>query len=196
MRDGHSAGNNWSPPANPQVQQWQSGDVAPDGQTPPSQSPGGSGPTLPSGSGVINPPPLRKGKASGSGTSVDTISMKQYASNMSQMLLPINEALGLLQKLKPIAAGGFNQAHNLRMSITGNTGDGTLVSGFETVLKNLIKSVNDTSDAVTKLAHDYKTVEDQNKISTTQLGKILGDVNTDIPAIANAGSALNPNPSG
>ena len=167
------------PPPPPPIQQW-------DPNSAPNQS--GGGPQLPDGSPAIAPPHVPSGGGDGSDTSVDTISMKRFAENISQLLTPLNHSLDLLQNMKPVAAGGFFQAANMRKQVTGDSGDGMMQSGFETVVKKIIKSINDTHDAVTKLATDYTNTEDQNNIELGKLTKTMSDVNTDISAVGSAGT--------
>jgi flagellar hook-basal body complex protein FliE len=149
----------------------------------------GDGPKAAPGAPALNPPNVPSGKGGGSGqTAVNTPSMNQFANNISQLLPPLENALKQLQDLKPLAAGGFYQGYNMRNVVTGNGGDGMLQSGFETVLKKAIKSINDTHEAVVKMAKDYETVDDQNKMTGQALNRAMGNVGADVNAVGAAGA--------
>jgi hypothetical protein len=51
-----------------------------------------------------------------------------------------------------------------------------------------MKSLTDVHDAMLKLATDYDSTEEQNKIDLTTLNRVMSDVTTDINAVASAGS--------
>jgi hypothetical protein len=175
----HGANNpdNYTDPG--PVQPWDPNNVTPDNN---------GGPQLPVGSPPIVPPHVPSNNGDGSETSVDTASMKLYAQNIMQLVPSLNSALSMVQNMKPVAAGGFYQGSAMRSLLTGNSGEGMMQSGFETVLKKLMKSLTDVHDAMLKLATDYDSTEEQNKIDLTTLNRVMSDVTTDINAVASAGS--------
>ena len=168
------------PPPPPALQDWKN-DVTPVT---------GGGPTNPDGAPPLNPPNV-PGKKDGNGsgkTTVNTPSMKIFAENINTLLTPLNKSLELLQNLPPVAAGDFHTSKVMKKMITGDAGDGMLQSGFETVLKKCIKTVNDTHEAVQKLARDYENIDDLNKLTSQQLTRAMGDVPGDITAVGSVGS--------
>lgn len=150
----------------------------------------GGTPTTPDGAPSLTPPDVPGGHdGSGSGTTeVHTPSMKVFADNIGTLLTPLNKALELVQGMPKVAAGDFNTGHTMKTLLTGDSGDGMMQSGFETVLKKCVKSVTDTHEAVLKLARDYENIDDLNKVTSQQLSRALGDVPADITAVGSVGS--------
>jgi flagellar hook-basal body complex protein FliE len=167
------------PPPPPPPQQWDPNSVT-------QVTGGGPEPTM----AVPPPPHVPSGKGDGSPTSVDTISMKRFADNLAQLVDPLNTSLNLVTNMNRVNAGGFFQGANMRAQVTGTNKDGMLQAGFVAVLKKVIKSVNDTHEAVVKLAKDYESTEDLNNMKVTQLNRTMADVSTDINAVGTAGSTL------
>jgi len=152
--------------------------------------PADTGASNPSGSPAITPPDVPGGKGDGGSgkTTVNTPSMKIFAENINLLLDPLHESLKLLQALPPVAGGDFHTSKVMKTLITGDSGEGMLQGGFETVLKKCIKTVTDTHEAVTKLARDYENIDDLNKLTGQQLSRAMGDVGSDINAVGSAGS--------
>ena len=169
------------PPPKPAITNWDPNSVPPVT---------GGGPTNPDGTPSLTPPNVPgKGDGSGNGsTSVNTPSMKVFADNLGQLIPVVQKALDLVQGMPKVAAGDFNTGHVMKKMITGDAGDGMLQSGYETVLKKSMKTLNDTHDAVLKLARDYENIDDLNKLTGQQLSRIMGDVPSDITAVGSAGS--------
>ena len=114
--------------------------------------------------------------------------MKIFADNIGQLIEPLNKALSYVQSMPKVQAGDFNTGHVIKTMLTGDSGNGMLQSGFETVLKKCVKSVTDTHEAVLKLARDYENIDDLNKVTGQQLSRAMGDVGSDITAVGSAGS--------
>jgi len=149
----------------------------------------GGGPTNPDGSPSLTPPNVPgKGNGSSGTTTVSTPSMKIFADNIGQLIEPLNKALSYVQSMPKVQAGDFNTGHVIKTMLTGDSGNGMLQSGFETVLKKCVKSVTDTHEAVLKLARDYENIDDLNKVTGQQLSRAMGDVGSDITAVGSAGS--------
>ena len=127
------------------------------------------------------PPPIVPSRnGGGDGTTVNTPSLRLFASNVGMLEQPLRTALSSLQAMKPVAPGGFYQASQIRTKVNGEDG---LQGKFSTVLTNVIEAVVDTRNAMLKLAGDYESTEDQNSMQTSALQRAMSDVNDDIGSI-------------
>src|SRR5579875_2153753 len=166
------------PPPPPPVVTWTKGD------TPPVNNPGG--PVLNSGqSSNVQPPAVPKQTGNSSGkTSVDTPSLDVFASNMGKLIAPVKDAWTTLNGVAPIAAGSFADATTIRSRIAPGTGDSggssttsgqDLKSSYLSVLQDLYTGLGDLQTAAQQMSTKYKTTDDLNGASATDLQNDFAD---------------------
>jgi hypothetical protein len=166
-----------------------------DGTLPPKPSPPehkpeqyDGGTTLPNGQGTysddtpFSPPTVPGGSGSGSGTSVDTPSMKLFADNIDKLIAPTQAAA---KKLDPInvAPGAFYHADQIRTKVNGLNADDGLKAQYGKVLADLVQGLGDLRDGVRQLASNYATLEDANKMTSTDLDKAMQSTSGDFTVL-------------
>lgn len=151
---------------------------------------------------VPPPPPVPTGTHNGEGTSVDTPSMELFAANM--MLLH-DYALFAHAQLADVNVqpGVFYDANKMRVTINGVNDDDGVKGWYVKVLYDLSLGLADLHDGILTISAKYTSIEDLNKLSTTELqqdlGLVPGDFNTmlgDIPKPGNGAPGPGPNTSG
>ncbi|NMH99700.1 hypothetical protein [Pseudonocardia acidicola] len=135
-----------------------------------------------------SPPPVPGGHGSGGSgaTSVDTPSLKLFASNIDQLIQPLKDAKTTLAGMK-VQAGGFAQAYDIHDHLVGPNG---LQSSYRTVLDRVIETLTDVKNGVNKMAADYETTEEANTMSADAVTKAMPDLAGDITSITTAGGKL------
>jgi hypothetical protein len=132
----------------------------------------GGGTSVPAGSGTFtndNPwtvPHVPTGTGSGSGTSVDTISLDRFADNIDAMIQPTATA-GTTLKTVSVAPGAFYHANQMRSSVNGPNGDAGLKEQYIKTLSDLGQGLADLRDGIRQLSTTYTNIEDANTMKAT-----------------------------
>jgi len=146
---------------NPTVVPW---DPSQANRPPQVSNPSGSAPT---------PPPL-PAKGSGSGnTSVDTPSLELFASNIQQLVGPVQQVAANLKAMAPVEPGAFYQADQIRSAVTGDNGDGGVRDKYQLLLTDLAGGLTDLANGIKILAGKYTTGEEFNKVTADQVTQAL-----------------------
>jgi hypothetical protein len=144
---------------------------APTGPWSPSDAPNAQQQNNPSGNGPAAP--LVPGK-----TSVDTPSLNLFATNMNALIAPLKSAYTALEGVD-VQPGAFYHADQIRNQINGQNGDAGLKSQFQKVLTDLVQGLSDVNDAVATMTKKYKSTEDLNGASVTDLQSDFQTVSSD-----------------
>src|ERR1700761_1491292 len=126
-------------------------------------------------------PPVPQQDGSKGETVVNTPSLDVFASNMGKLLAPVKDAWSTLNGLAPVAAGSFADATAIRSKVSGGDastgGDtaGDIVGGYLKVLNDLHKGLGDLQTTANTMSGKYKTADDLNGMSATDLQNDLGD---------------------
>jgi hypothetical protein len=152
---------------------------------PPATGGGGPHATAP------HPPNVPGGNGSGNsnGTQVDTPSMKLFADNIGRLVDPVASLVSLLGSMAKVNAGGFHQGNQLALKVNGGTTTG-LTDGFKKVMVNLQNTLMDTQSAMTKVAKDYETADELNKMDSTKMVNAMSKIKTDVGGIGTAAKTL------
>ncbi|MFJ6836860.1 hypothetical protein [Streptomyces sp. NPDC091209] len=136
---------------------------------------------------MFEPPPVPKGKSGGSGTSVDTPSMELFATNLNLLIDGTNFAITSLDDVQ-VEPGAFYDANKMRTTVNGPNADAGLKGQYLAVLRDLRSGLSDLHDGIITLATKYKSAEDRNSITSTDLQTVMasapGDFTTmfgDVP---------------
>ncbi|WP_285599550.1 hypothetical protein [Kineosporia sp. NBRC 101731] len=114
----------------------------------------------------------------GSGTSVDTSAIKQFASQMKEYVTILTAAHKELTDQKKVAAGAFPTAVALSTKVE-ETREALLAS-----LVVMIGAFTDLSAKMTKIGEDYKTIEEMNQKAATQFTELMSTLNTYEPLVS------------
>ncbi|MET8413468.1 hypothetical protein ABZV34_36410 [Streptomyces sp. NPDC005195] len=143
---------------------------------------------------TFRPPPVPKGKSGGSGTSVDTPSMELFATNLNLLIDGTNAAITSLNDVR-VEPGAFYDANQIRKTVNGPNADAGLKGQYLAVLRDLRTGLSDLHDGIITLATKYKSAEDRNSITATDLQTVMaqapGDFTTmfgDVPKPGGGGS--------
>lgn len=135
----------------------------------------GGGTSLPAGQGTydnpnpVTPPRVPSSPGSGGpGTSVDTPSMDTFADNIDLLIAPTNTASTTLGDVD-VEPGAFYHANKMRTSVNGPNADDGLKEQYIKVLSDLGQGLGDLRDGVRQLSQKYKTIEDANTMTATDL---------------------------
>lgn len=177
-------------PSKPALSGWsQGGNVSSTQQSGPQPDP------VPTAPGV----PGKAGSGSGS-TVVSTPSIDVFASNIQQLIAPVNSALAKLKALGPLAPGGFNEAYTLtqQVSDSGSSGGAAtdLVHAYQNVLHDLADGLTDLNSAATTMSQKYKTADDLNNMKVSDLQAQLDDTTGDLNAMMTANGGTSAAPAG
>jgi hypothetical protein len=118
-------------------------------------------------------------------TAVDTDAMSLFASNIGQYIPALDEAIGVLQNLQPVAAGSFPSAYKINTEVNsqGELGAGVTATNqvdmYIGVLKQCKKGVSDLQTMMQEMAKKYTTVDERNNISATTLNNDMASVSND-----------------
>ncbi|MFI6444302.1 hypothetical protein [Kitasatospora sp. NPDC050543] len=126
----------------------------------------------------FRPPEVPSSKGGGKGTSVATPSMDLFAKNMQvlQSVTPVAEKF--LQEVD-IRPGSFYHANKMRLKINGANGDDGLKEWYIKVFRDLGVALLDLHDGIVELSTKYKSIEDLNSITSTDLQNIMTRVQGD-----------------
>lgn len=130
------------------------------------------------GDGTFTPPPVPTGKGTGKVTSVDTPSMDLFATNMTLLVDPVKQAIAKLQTVG-VQPGAFYHANQMRIKVNGINQDDGLKKAYLSVLNDLTEGLSDISDGMRTLSQKYKSVEDANKMTATELGTAMESSQSD-----------------
>lgn len=157
----------------------------PTGPWSPSDAPNAASHNNPSGSGPAAPP-VPDGK-----TSVDTPSLDLFATNMNALIAPLRTAYSALDNVN-VQPGAFYHADQIRSQINGPNGDAGLKSQYQKVISDLVQGLSDIGDAVNQMKQKYKSTEDLNGASATDLQNdfqtVQGDFSTMMSDASGSGS--------
>jgi hypothetical protein len=151
-----------SPPPPPPPVEWKPGDDHNPG--PQHSNPNGSGPTPP--------------------TTVDTPSLDAFATYMGELIPTLNNLLPDL-KLVDVQPGAFYHADQIRAVINGLNADAGLKNKFTLVIADLVQGLTDIQTAVTTMSSKYKSTEDVNNMSVTDLQNEFQTVQSDFTTLMN-----------
>jgi hypothetical protein len=123
--------------------------------------------------GSTPPPPDVPGPhgTTGSGVHVNTPSLTVFANNVDILNDAVNKAYERLSPIRPVAAGAFKQAGDIRTKV--NNDDGGLKAGYLKVLDDLNNGLLELRDGIRTLATKYQSVEDANSITADKLNKAI-----------------------
>ncbi|SRR5579871_552290 len=111
---------------------------------------------------------------------VNSDAMMTFAANIGKLLPMVQDALRVLQDLRPVRAGCFFEAYNLNKKVsTGESGTKPLVDNYSNVLYQCYQGLLDLQGAVHKIASKYSTVDEWNKMSVTELANDLAPASGD-----------------
>jgi hypothetical protein len=129
-------------------------------------------------SGQFDPPAVPGGDGPGEpgSTEVSTDAMKTFAANIKSLVDPMVTSWNDMGNVK-IAAGGFHEAFTLRDTIMGPTG---LAMTTQTFIGNTRETMADIAVAAEELAAKYTSAEEFNKMTGTDLGTYVSELNGDI----------------
>jgi hypothetical protein len=171
---GSTRGPNYHPPqANPNS--WPSSDAG----SPPSST---VSPVKP----VPLAPTVPKYSSEAGTTVVDVPALQIYASNIGQLIGPVEDALTQLKNLEPVAPGAFYHAYQILTKVDGTNGTGGLVPSYSQVLTDLANGLTDIQNAANQMAAKYKTFDDLNKMQVTDLQNDLNTAESDFNALMSA----------
>jgi hypothetical protein len=145
---------------------------APTGPWSPSDAPNSSSQGNPSGNGPAAP------AVPGGKTSVDTPSLDLFATNMNALIAPLKTAYTTLDNVN-VQPGAFFHADTIRTQINGPNGTTGLKSQYQKVISDLVQGLSDVNDAVTQMKQKYKSTEDLNGASATDLQTDFQTVQSD-----------------
>ncbi|MBF9072532.1 hypothetical protein [Streptacidiphilus fuscans] len=162
----------------------------------------GNGTSVPNGHGSYSnpqpftPPPVPSGGDGGKGTTVDTPSLDLFADNIDQLVDPVRKAQTALEGVS-VEPGDFYHANKMRIDVTGPNADAGLKEQFVKVLGDLSQGLSDLSAGVRQLSAKYKTIEDANSASATDLQNAFQSTDGDFTSlITDAGGTPGAPPSG
>ena len=157
----------------PPPTEWTKDDDKNPGET--KQHPNGPGPTTP--------------------TSVHTPSLDAFANYMGELVAPLNLLLPELAAVD-VQPGAFYHADVIRATINGLNGNDGLKSKFSNVISDLVDALGDIQTAITEMSTKYKSTEDLNKVSVTDLQKDFQSVQGDFTTLMNDASGNSSGSSG
>jgi hypothetical protein len=143
---------------------------------------------------VPPPPPLVPKQGGGPGTTtVDVPTLDLYAKNIGLLIPTVEDALTKLKALEPLAPGAFYHAYQILTKVQGSGG---LVPSYTEVLTDLANGLTDIQNAVNQMATKYKSFDDLNKLTVTELQNDLTDAENEFNALmkTNGGAPVNFNP--
>ena len=174
------------PPPPPPIVGWNQSDA-------PAATPNSGPQVTPTENGNLTPPGVPKQNGGSGSTVVDTASMDTFASNMGKLIAPVNDALSKLKALEPLAPGAFADAYNVQTKVSGasssTTGDG-LVPNYTTVLQDLVNGLTDIQSAAQQMSSKYKTADDLNNMSVTDLQNNLNQAQGDFSNMMSANGGM------
>jgi len=115
-------------------------------------------------------------------TKVDTVAIKSFASNMDPLADSLKKSYAEITALKPVAAGAFPSAVAIRNGVS------KLQEETGTALNNMVEAIESLKIAMTKMAADYDSTSEANKMTSDQLSKYMTDVNSAISASGTSGA--------
>lgn len=134
----------------------------------------------------VQPPPVPGGTGKGN-TVVDTPSLDLFADNMDKLAEPVKLAYQKLSQLKPVAPGAFYDAYELRSAAAGANGDQGLQNTYLKMLNDLHQGLSDISTGVRGLSKKYTSVEQDNKMTTTDLSNAFESAQGDFSKLNSGG---------
>ncbi|WP_217553908.1 hypothetical protein [Streptomyces sp. GbtcB6] len=139
--------------------------------------------TVDPNSGKFQPPSVPSGSGSGSKTQVDTQPMEVFASNMEQLVDPVQRALDRLHGID-VHAGAFYDGNVIRKDLNGANGDDGLKKKLGDVLHDLTEGLTDIAKGVRDIAGQYSKVHDASVVDVSDLTKAMQPAQSDFDALA------------
>lgn len=138
-------------------------------------------------------PPAVPGGGDGSHapTAVNTTAMKQFGDNLTSLIAPIDKCLSDLSGVV-INGGSFNVAYTLAHKIANPADTSSLVPTVMAALNSIKDALEETSVGVHKMAADFDSTDDLNKVSIADYNRYLGVVPGTVATIAGSSSAAAP----
>ncbi|MFD8820501.1 hypothetical protein ACFV23_55775 [Streptomyces sp. NPDC059627] len=156
--------------------------TTPDPYSGPTQIDPGHGTVNPD-AGKFQPPAVPSGSGSGSKTQVDTQPMEVFASNMDQLVDPVQKALDRLGGID-VHAGAFYDGNVIRKDLNGPNGDDGLKKSLMAVLHDLTEGLTDIAKGVRDIAGQYSKVHDASLVDVSALTKAMQPAQADFDALA------------
>jgi len=152
---------------------------------------------VPSGHGTyhnadpLSAPPVPKNSDGDSHeTKVSTPSMELFASNIEQLIAPVQRCQQTLKGVD-IRPGAFFHANLIRSKVSGGGGEsGGIKDAYSKILDDLADGLTDLCSGVRNMAKQYDSTEEANKMTAKELEEYMYRAGSDFQALGQHSSTV------